>query len=816
MFRRNLSYAVRTLRRSPGFTATAILTLALGIGVNTAIFSVLNAVLLRPLPFAQPDRLVWGWGKTTGADVAGISPVGFRDYRAGNRTFEQFAAMEIFVSNTPLTGGEKPEQVKTGMVSANFFDALGLAPLAGRAFIEADERQSLPQIAILGQGFWRQHFGASGSVIGKTVTLDGRTTTVVGVLPDVPLLLDAQVWVPTPMLNPGMSIRRSHFMRVVAQLKPGVTIQQAQTDLDAIALRLGEQYPESDKGWSVRLQPLGDVLVGSVKNALLILWCAAGLVLLTACANVANLLLVRASGRQKEVAIRGALGASRGMLIRGFLTESLLLALAGGAAAVVFALWGVDAVRMWGPADLPRLSEIRVDGEVLGFALLVSAATGLLFGLAPALHLSREDLQTPLKAGTQSGSRNGSRGMSHKQGRGLGGALVVAELAISLMLLLSAGLALKSLWKLVHVDPGFQATRTVTTAIGFAQTSPAETNAKQPQRRIAFLQQLFERIAAMPGIESWGAVSELPLMGQENDGVFQVEGKIYPEGPGPGSMDVAIDHRVAGDYFETMGIPLLKGRFLSARDAAGAAPVVVISEPFARRYFPGKDPIGKHLLSAEEDGRVSREIVGVVGGVHFNSLGEQSYAEMYFPYSQHLYGTMNIVVRTKNGTADIGSAIRAAVAGVDPDQPISAIRTMEDVVSGSAAQPRFYSLLLGMFAVVAMVLSAVGLYGVVSYAVSRHTREIGIRVALGATSGDIAGLVAGQGLRLIALGLAAGLAGAWFASRLLAGYLFQVTPHDAGTFLILPLALAAVALAACWIPVRRAMRVDPSVSLREP
>jgi putative ABC transport system permease protein len=803
MLRQNLTYAFRVLRRSPGFTATAILTLALGIGANTAIFSVLNAVLLRPLPFAQPDRLVWGWGKTAGADFAGISPVGFRDYRAGNRTFEQFAAMAVFVSNTPLTGGEKPEQVKTGMVSANFFDALGLTPLAGRAFIEADERVPLPQVALLGQGFWRQHFGGSASVIGKTMTLDGNPTVVVGVVPDVPLLLDAQVWVPTPILYPGMNVRGSHFMRVVARLKPRITMQQAQADLDAIALRLGQQYPESDKGWSVRLQPLSDVLVGSVKNALLILWCAAGLVLLTACANVANLLLVRASGRQKEVAIRGALGASRAILIRGFLTESLLLALAGGAVAVLFALWGVDAVRMWGPADLPRLSEIRVDGAVLGFALLLSVATGLVFGLAPAVRLSREDLQTPLKSGAQGSSRS--------QARGLGGALVVAELAISLVLLLSAGLALKSMWKLVHVDPGFQATRTVTAAIGFAQTTE-----KQPQRRIAFLQRLFERIAAMPGIESWGAVSELPLVGQENDGVFQVEGKIYPNGPGPGSMDVAIDHRVAGDYFETMGIPLLKGRFLSARDAAGAAPVVAISEPFARRYFSGKDPIGKHLLSAEEDGKVSREIVGVVGGVHFNSLGEQSYAEMYSPFSQHVCGAMNIVVRTKNDAADIGSALRAAVAGIDPDQPISAIRTMQDVVSGSAAQPKFYSLLLGLFAAVAMVLSAVGLYGVVSYAVSRHTREIGIRVALGATSGDVARLVAGQGLRLIALGLAAGLAGAWFASLLLAGYLFQVTPHDAGTFLVLPLALAAVALAACWIPVRRAMRVDPSVSLREP
>ncbi len=800
MFRQNLTYAFRTLRRSSGFTATAVLTLALGLGANTAIFSVLNAVLLRPLPFGQPERLVWGWGKTAGVDIAGISPVGFRDYRAQNRTFDQFAAMEVFVSNTPLTGSDKPEQVKVGIVSSNFFDALGLTPLAGRGFVAADEEQNLPQVAILGRGFWQQHFGGSPSVIGKTVILDGSPVVIVGVLPDASMLLNAEVWMPTPIQNPGMSLRASHFMRPVARLKAGTTMEAAQADLDGIAKRLGEQYPDSDKGWSIRLESLSDVLVGRVKNALLILWCAVGLVLLIACANVANLLLVRASGREKEVAIRAALGASRGVLIRGALTESLLLALAGGAVAVLFALWGVEALRVWGPADLPRLNEIRVDGAVLGFALLLSLITGLIFGIAPAIHAASGDLQTPLKAGARA-----NRKAHHR-----GAVLVVAEIALSLVLLVSAGLAVKSLWRLVHVDPGFQPRHTVTTAIGFA-----ETTKDKPGQRSAFLTQLFARIEAMPGIESAGAVSELPLMGEENDGTFRVEGKRYAAAAGPGSFDVAIDHRVAGDYFEAMGIPLLKGRYLSSSDRADTEPVVVISEPFAQRYFPGMDPIGKHLLSYEES-NVSREIVGVVGGVKFNALGAPAFSEMYFPFYQHAAGSMNIVVRTRNQAADIGPAIRAAVAGIDPDQPISAIRTMDDVVSGAAAQPRFYSLLLGLFAAVAIALSAVGLYGVVSYAVSQHTREIGIRLALGATSADIARLVAGQGLRLTALGLLAGLAGAWFASRLLSSYLFSVMPHDTDTFLFLPPALAGVALAACWIPVRRAMRVDPSVSLREP
>jgi putative ABC transport system permease protein len=800
MFRQNLTYALRTLRRSPGFTATAVLTLALGVGANTAIFSVLNAVLLRPLPFGQPDRLVWGWGKTTGVDIAGISPVGFRDYRAQNRAFDQFAAMEVFVSDTPLTGNQKPEQVRVGIVSSNFFDALGLIPLAGRGFVATDEEQNLPQVAVLGRGFWQQHFGGSPSVIGKTVILDGNPVVIVGVLPDASMVLNAEVWMPTPILNPGMSLRASHFMRVVARLKAGTTLEKAQADLDGIAQRLGEQYPDSDKGWSIRLQSLSDVLVGKVKNALLILWCAVGLVLLIACANVANLLLVRASGREKEVAIRAALGANRGILIRGVLTESLLLAMAGGVVALLLALWGVEALRIWGPADLPRLNEIRVDGAVLGFALLLSLVTGLIFGIAPAIHAASGDLQTPLKAGARANRKPHHRGA----------ALVVAEIAISLVLLVSAGLAVKSLWRLVHVDPGFQPQHTVTTAIGFAQSTQ-----RQRGQRSAFLTQLFARIEAMPGIESAGAVSELPLMGLENDGAFRAEGKVYSAATGPGSFDVAIDHRVAGDYFQAMGVPLLKGRYLSSLDRADTEPVVVISEPFAQRYFPGMDPIGKHLLSYEAS-NVTREIVGVVGGVKFNSLGTPAFSEMYFPFYQHPGSAMNIVVRTKIQAADIGSALRSAVAAINPDQPISALRTMDEIISGAAAQPRFYSLLLGLFAMVAIALSAIGLYGVISYAVSQHTREIGIRLALGATSADIARLVAGQGLRFTAIGLLAGLAGAWFASRLLSSYLFGVMPHDASTFLFLPLLLAGVALAASWIPVRRAMRVDPSVSLREP
>jgi putative ABC transport system permease protein len=774
-----------------------VLTLALGIGANTAIFSVLNAVLLRPLPFHEPNKLVWGWGKTEGTDIAGIGPSSFGDYRAQNRTFEQLAAMEVWTSNVALTGEQQPEQVKEGIVSANFYEALGLKPIAGRSLVEADERETLPQVAILGRSFWQERFGGSASVIGKTLRLDGNSITVAGVMPDVPLLMNVQVIVPMPMLNPGMTIRRSHFLRLIGKIKPDVTFAQAQTDLDAIARHLGEQYPDSDKGWSVRLQPLSDVLIGPVKDVLLILLCAVGLVLLIACANVANLLLVRATGRGKEVAIRAALGASRSRLVSQFLTESLLLALLGGAGAILLASWGVVALRSSGPVDLPRLDEIGVDGTVLGFAVLLSAFTGLLFGLAPALHTTRDQVQSTLKGASQGGS--------HRSG----GILVGAELAVSLVLLISAGLALKSLWKLAHVDPGFHPENTVTASVSFPQTS-----AKQPELRIGQLRQLFERIAVLPQVESIGAISELPMTGTENDNLFRIEGKSYSGGPGPGSADFSIYERVSGDYFQAMSTPLRQGRLFGHQETATSLPVVLINEPFARRFFPGQNPVGKRLIM-DEGKPVAREIVGVVDGERYFSLARPPDPEMYLPFSQDVSKTMNLVVRTQGQTADIGDALRAAIASVDPDQPISSVRTLTSIVSATAAQPRFYGFLLGLFAAVAVLLSAIGLYGVISYTVSRRTREIGIRIALGASSKDILRLMAGQGARPMVLGVTVGLGVAYFAARPLASRLFEVTPHDTAVFGLVPVGLVVVAIAACWSPTRRAMRVDPAASLRQ-
>lgn len=508
-----------------------------------------------------------------------------------------------------------------------------------------------------------------------------------------------------------------------------------------------------------------------------------------------NLLLVRARVRRKEVAIRAALGASRGRLVCQFLIESLLLALLGGGIAILLASWGVAALRAWGPADLPRLDEVGVDGAVLGFALLLSVVTGLLFGLAPALHVTRDRVLTKLKNAPLGGSR--------------GDILVGAELAISLVLLISSGLALKSLWKLVHVDPGFRPENNVTASVGFTQAT-----ASHPELRIVQLGQMIERIAALPDVESAGAISELPMTGTENDAVFRVEGKVYPGGPGPGSSDVSIYHRISGDYFQTMGTPLRQGRLFDLQDSAGSLPVAVINQPFARRFLAGQNPIGKRLI-VDQSKPVAIVIVGVVGGARYYSLASPPVPEVYVPYAQDVVRTMNLMVRTKGEAADIGNALRAVVASIDPDQPISDVRTLNGIVTATAAQPRFYGFLLGLFAAVAMLLSAIGLYGVISYAVNRRTREIGLRMALGARPIDILRLVAGQGARPIVLGVAAGLAGAYFAARLLASRLFEVTPHDRTVFVLAPMGLVIVALVAFWAPARRAMRVDPAASLRQ-
>jgi putative ABC transport system permease protein len=782
------------LRKNPGFTLVAVLTLALGIGANTAIFSVLDAVVLKPLPFDHAERLLWGWGKFTLGDHAAVAAPDFAEYRDRNRTFEQLAAIQVIDGQANLTGGAQPEQVRTGLVSGNFFDALGVRPMLGRLFTQADENVTQPQVVILGHGYWQQKFGGDRNVIGRTLSIGGDDVSIAGVLgADIPLMSGAQVWIPAPMLNPGMAKRTGgHFLWLVGKLKPGIDFKQAQSDLDSISRDLSQRYPATNTDWSVRLEPLRDVKVGPVRSALWILLGAVGLVLLIACSNVANLLLARGAARQREVAIRTALGATRGRVIRQLLTESLLLAALGGAAALLLASWGVDALRTMGPAQVPRLNEVQIDGTVLAFAGFVWLLTGVLFGLVPALQSTlRPDLQNSLKHGSRSsGSRN----------QQLGGVLVVSEVAFSLVLLVSAGLLIKSFWRMTHVNPGFRADHLVTTQLEFSSKTYDDD-----KRKVLFYQQLLERVAALPGVESAGATSEFPLNNQPNDRSFEVQGRTYP----PNQKDDAQYRRIAGDYFRAMGIPLLRGRRFGTQDSSH---VVVVNEPFVRKFFPQGDPLGQYLIIHNEP---VLEIVGVVGGVRHYSLQNPPLPEMYVPYSHDPGSSMNLAVRATVDPAHLASALRSAVAAVDANEPISAVRTMDELISMSLAQPLFSTLLLGLFAVIAMVLAAVGLYGVISYAVSQRTREIGIRMALGAEPRSVLRLVMGQGFRMTALGLAIGLAGAFMLTRLLASLLFEVTPYDAASFAGVSLLLAAVALLACWIPARRAARVDPLVSLRD-
>ncbi len=793
----DLTHAARVLRRSPGFTIIAILTLGLGIGANTAVFSVLNAVVLKPLPFSQPERLAWVWGKFPLSEQACVSPPDYRDYRERNRSFEQLGAISVVVNASTLAGGSAPEHVNTSVVSSDLFAALGIRTELGRSFTRADEQVSQPQVVMLGHAIWQQRFGGDRSVVGRTLALGGESVTVIGVLSqDLPLLSSAQVWIPLPMLNQGLGNRQGHFLRLIGKMKPGVSLHTAQADLDSIARFNARLYPATNTDWTVRLESLSDVKVGPVRSALWILLGAVALVLLIACSNVANLVLARGVARNKEAAIRAALGARRGRLVRQWVTESVMLTSGGGVAAMALALWGVEALRSFGPADLPRLNEVRVDGIVLAFGMGLSMLTGVGFGLMPAIRRKDDDLQPALKEGSRGSGGSGTQRM--------GGLLVIAEVAMSVILLVSAGLLIKSFWRLVHVNPGFSAQQLIT-----AQIQVSGKSYDDDRKRTGFFHRLLESAAALPGVDSVGAISELPLSGQLNDQFFQVQGRTYS----PNQKDDANIRTVAGDYFRAMRIPLLRGRFLSARDAANASKTVVVNEQFTTRYFPGADAIGQRLRIGDD--KEAREIVGVVGGVRHNSLQESPWPEMYLPNDQGPAYSLNLVIRASRDPANLASALRGAVNVVDPEQSISTVRTMEELVSSSVAQPRFASLLLGSFALLALVLASIGLYGVISYAVSRRTREIGIRMAVGATPSDILRLVVSQGFRLTAVGLGIGLTGAFFLTRLLATWLFEVTPYDAVTFAVLPMLLAGVAILACWIPAVRAARVDPLISLRE-
>jgi putative ABC transport system permease protein len=773
----DLRFAFRLLAKNPTFALAATLTLALAIGGTTAIFSIVDAVLLRPLPFPDPDRLVWGWGRFPQSDQASISPPDFVDYRARARTV-RLAAMTSFGGQWSLSGAGEPERVTGRMVSAGLFDVLGVAPALGRGFAADEEQTEHPRVALISHGLWHRRFGGDPAVVGRRLDLDGRDVTVVGVMPaGVTFPQDTDVWMPIALRNAEAQVRRFHFFRIVGRLDGDSSPARAQAELDTIAAALAAEYPDSNQGWSVRLEPLKEQMVGPLRPALLLLLAAVGCVLLIACANVANLLLARSGARRRELAVRAALGATRGRLAGQLLVESLVLAILGGGAGVLLAVWAIQLLHAMGPRDLVGLRQAAVDGRILAFTIALSVVTGLLFGTAPARDASRLDLRE---------------------------ALVSREMSVAAMLLMGAGLLLRSFSELLRVDAGFRAEGVLTATLYLPQARYAEQD-----RFLAFADGLLEAVRAQPGIESAAITSRLPMAPQGGDTYFTIEGRADP----PTGKPTADIRAVTPGYFATMRVPVLRGRDVAPGDRAGAPGVVVVNEPFARAFFPGQAPVGQRL---EIDlGRPLRaEIVGVVGGVRQYGLGTEPNPAMYLPIAQTPLAIVNVVARTGADPAAVAGLFRAAVHRLDPALPVEVV-ALADLVARSAAQPRFRAMLVGAFAAVAILLAAIGVYGVVAGLVTERRREIGIRMALGARIPDVVAMVLREGARLSMVGLAVGVAGALGLSRLMAGLLFGVRPFDLATLAGVTTIMAAVTLAATVVPARRAARVDPSSTLRD-
>jgi putative ABC transport system permease protein len=793
----DLRYGTRMLLKNPGFTLVAVFTLALGIGANTAIFSIVNAVLLQPLPFSEPDRLVWVWGNIrNGGNRASVSPLDYLDYRAENTSFEHFAATFSGPASFNLTGSGDPERLQGAVATGNFFQALGVTAAMGRTFLLENEEPGRDQVVLLSHQLWQRRFGGDPSLIGKTLSLDGKSFEVIGVMPPAfRYPRGAELWTPMNFQGAEMKQRKFHFLRPVGRLKPGVTLAQAQADMDAVAGRMEAQYPESNTGWNLRMVPLREQLVGNIRPTLRVLFGAVGLVLLIACANVANLLLVRASSRQKEIAVRIALGAGRFRIVRQMLTESLMLSLTGGALGVFLAAWGVDLIVAFSGNDIPSTAQIGIDRQVLGFTLLVSLLTGILFGLVTALPATQPaKLNEALKEGGRAGgsSRNRTRNL-----------LVVLETALAVVLLIGAGLLIRSFNRLQNVRPGFDASNVLTLRIDL----PRERY-NSAEKAASFWQQLHERLAALPGVEAVGTNTELPLNGQLNDIPFGVIGRPSAQQNQEFGADF---RRVNHDYLRSLRIPLKEGRNFTEQEFRQGANLVVISESLASSVFPNEDPLGQRLgLALDETTPI--EIIGIVGDIRDRTLAADPVPTMYLPV-QGTQGT-NLTIRTVGDPSSLTAAARKEVQAVDPDQPIAAVRTMEQVVAESVGAPRYRTMLLGLFALIALVLAAIGIYGVISYAVAQRTHEIGIRMALGAQPRAVSKLVIGQGIRLALVGVGAGLIGAVALTRLLAGLLFGVTATDPITFTGVAVILTVIALLACWIPARRAARVDPMIALR--
>ncbi|HEX8501471.1 MAG TPA: ABC transporter permease [Pyrinomonadaceae bacterium] len=812
----DIRFGLRTLLKSPGFTLVAVVALALGVGANTAIFSAVNTVLLRALPYENSARLV---ALYTGADPAAPEPRGplsypdLLDYREQAKSLEYVAGYQG-VGTVMSTGpGDEPERVRGFEVMADLFPALGARAARGRVFTREEDRKDGPAVVVISDGLWRRRFGAMPDAVGREVRLglSGRAATVVGVMPPgfkfPPGESDAvDYYIPfvTENMRRGeaaLNGRDSVWIDTVAKVREGFTVEQAAAEVATVAARLEAQYPDSNTKRRGRAVSLHEDLVGPVRPALLVLLGAVGLVLLIACANVANLLLARAASRSREIAVRTALGASRWRVVRQLLTESMLLSAAGGAAGLLLAVWGVEAIVRLSPATLPMLAETSIDTRVFLFALGVTALTGVVFGLAPALQASKADLSVSLKEGGRGGSAGAARAR-------LRAALVVSEVALSLLLLVGAGLLVKSFRRLVTTDPGYSPARVLAVTVALNTQRFADGDA-----RAAYFREAVARISQLPGVESAGLTRLLPLGRSDIWIDFEIAGRPPFA---PGASHSGRSYIASPGYFRTLGIPLKSGRGFAETDAKNSPPVILINEALARKHFPGQEPLGRRLALSPDDGKtVEREIVGVVGNVRFEAFNADEVPEFYVPFEQAPSAVSEVVVRAKGeDAAALSASVRGALKGVDPNLLIWETRTMDELVGRWTAPQRFNVALLGLFAALALLLAAVGIYGVMSYTVTQRTHEIGIRMALGARGRDVLTMVVRQGMLLTLAGLGLGLVGSLALTRLMSGLLYGVSPTDPLVFAAVSLLLAAVALVSCLVPARRATKVDPMVALR--
>jgi putative ABC transport system permease protein len=803
----DLKFALRMLRKNPGFTAVAILTLALGIGADTAIFSVVNSVLLQPLPYKEPGRIIslTQYDLKTHAGGALMSYTKFTQIQEQSKTLENLAG--YYPLALSLVTEREPEAVNGARASIDFFRVLGISPARGRVFLPEEEQDGGPDVAVISDGFWHSHFAGDPAALGKTLALDGKNATIVGILPAsfrFPLQFpEPDVWLPRPsetvLLTPAQVRGGASYFNMIARLRPSETLQRARAELDAINASYKQQFGSNADAtkFGISAQTLEDSLVGGLRSSLLVLLAAVGLVLLIACANVANLLLARATAREREIAVRKALGASGGRLVRQLLSESILLSVCGGAPGVFLAAALLPAVRSISPGAVPRLAEAKIDGAVLIFSLLLCVITGIVFGLVPALQTSKKDLHATLKEGSRGSSEGGRRGRF----RAL---LVVAEIGLALMLMTVAGLLMQSFSRLMQVNPGFSPKN----LMAFPLTLPPSRYSK-PELQAQFYQQVLEHVKALPEVRAAGITSYLPLGGGARY-VF-----VCPEGlvcQGVGKDPTSVVRQVSSGYFEAIRTPLLSGRTIDEKDIAGGAPVAVINETAAKHFSPGQNPIGKHIANSRD--MVQREIVGVVADVKFNTLDAANVEEMYLPMAQVPWPNTSLLVRSEASSQSLVAAVRAKIAEVDPNLPVSRIATMEEIVGASVAQPKLTMQFAGVFAGFALLLAAIGIYGVMAYSVTARWQEMGIRAALGARPADILRLVVGQGMRMALIGVTLGVVVSLAFTRLLSSLLFGVSAADPLVFSVAALVLGGVAFLACYLPARRATRVDPIVVLR--